>query len=71
MIGVATVGKKAELACARSVERSNAVYDSAGITSKFAADKGRKIYDGGHVFPFSRMIGDSLDWLDRYLGTPN
>jgi dienelactone hydrolase/tRNA A-37 threonylcarbamoyl transferase component Bud32 len=35
-----------------------------------AADKGRKVYDGGHVFPFSRMMGDSLDWLDRYLGVP-
>ena len=36
-----------------------------------AADKGRGLYDGGHVFPFSRMIKDSLDWLDRYLGVPN
>jgi dienelactone hydrolase len=36
-----------------------------------AADKGRGVYDGGHVFPFSRMIKDSLDWLDRYLGVPN
>lgn len=35
-----------------------------------AADKGRGLYDGGHVFPFSRMIKDSLDWLDRYLGVP-
>ena len=26
--------------------------------------------EGGHVFPFSRMIKDSLDWLDRYLGVP-
>jgi eukaryotic-like serine/threonine-protein kinase len=34
------------------------------------ADKKRGLYDGGHVFPFSRMIKDSLDWLDRYLGTP-
>ncbi|MGH9172872.1 MAG: alpha/beta hydrolase family protein, partial [Vicinamibacterales bacterium] len=33
-------------------------------------DKRRGLYDGGHVFPFSRMIKDSLDWLDRYLGTP-
>jgi serine/threonine protein kinase len=24
----------------------------------------------GHVFPFSRMIKDSLDWLDKYLGAP-
>ena len=36
-----------------------------------AADKGRGLYAGGHVFPFSRMIKDSLDWLDKYLGTPN
>jgi len=35
-----------------------------------AADKVRGLYDGGHVFPFSRMIKDSLDWLDRYLGVP-
>jgi dienelactone hydrolase len=34
------------------------------------ADKAHKLYDGGHVFPFSRMIKDSLDWLDKYLGTP-
>jgi eukaryotic-like serine/threonine-protein kinase len=36
-----------------------------------AADKGRGVYEGGHVFPFSRMIKDSLDWLDRYLGVLN
>jgi dienelactone hydrolase len=35
-----------------------------------AAHKQRGLYDGGHVFPFSRMIKDSLDWLDRYLGPP-
>jgi eukaryotic-like serine/threonine-protein kinase len=35
-----------------------------------ATDKERKLYDGGHIFPFSRMIKDSLDWLDRYLGAP-
>lgn len=34
------------------------------------ADKAHKLYDGGHVFPFSRMIKDSLDWLDKYLGVP-
>ena len=34
-------------------------------------DKVRRLYDGGHVFPFSRMIKDTLDWLDRYLGAPN
>jgi dienelactone hydrolase len=35
-----------------------------------AADKKHTIYEGGHVFPFARVIRDSLDWLDRYLGTP-
>jgi dienelactone hydrolase len=35
-----------------------------------AADKHRDVYDGGHIFPFSRMIKDSLDWLDKYLGAP-
>ncbi len=34
------------------------------------AEKQRGLYDGGHVFPFSRMIKDSLDWLDRHLGVP-
>jgi dienelactone hydrolase len=34
------------------------------------ADKRHSIYDGGHVFPFSRIIRDTLDWLDRYLGVP-
>ena len=32
--------------------------------------KQRVVFDGGHVFPFSRMIKDSLDWLDRHLGVP-
>jgi serine/threonine protein kinase/formylglycine-generating enzyme required for sulfatase activity/dienelactone hydrolase len=35
-----------------------------------ASDKAHRLYPGGHIFPFSRMIKDSLDWLDRYLGTP-
>jgi dienelactone hydrolase len=35
-----------------------------------ATDKRHGLYDGGHVFPFSRMIKDSLDWLDKYLGAP-
>jgi formylglycine-generating enzyme required for sulfatase activity/dienelactone hydrolase len=35
-----------------------------------AADKRHIIYDGGHVFPFARIIKDTLDWLDRYLGVP-
>ena len=34
------------------------------------ADKRHSVLDGGHVFPFSRMIKDSLDWLDKYLGAP-
>jgi dienelactone hydrolase len=34
------------------------------------ADKRHTIYDGGHVFPFARIIKDSLEWLDRYLGMP-
>ena len=35
-----------------------------------ASDKAHLLYPGGHIFPFSRMIKDSLDWLDRYLGPP-
>ena len=35
-----------------------------------AADKKHVIYEGGHVFPFARVIKDTLDWLDRYLGVP-
>lgn len=27
-------------------------------------------YPGGHIFPFARIKGDSLDWLDQHLGTP-
>jgi hypothetical protein len=27
-------------------------------------------YSGGHVFPFARIVKDSLDWLDKYLGPP-
>ena len=34
------------------------------------ADKRHVIYDGGHAFPFARIIKDTLDWLDRYLGAP-
>jgi cephalosporin-C deacetylase-like acetyl esterase len=34
------------------------------------ADKHHGIYDGGHVFPFARIITDTLDWLDKYLGVP-
>jgi predicted esterase len=34
------------------------------------ADKRHGIYDGGHVFPFARIIKDTLDWLDKYLGVP-
>jgi dienelactone hydrolase len=35
-----------------------------------AADKRHEVYEGGHVFPFARIIKDTLDWLDRYLGVP-
>ena len=31
-------------------------------------DKRHTLYDGGHVFPFARIMKDTLDWLDRYLG---
>jgi cephalosporin-C deacetylase-like acetyl esterase len=34
------------------------------------ADKRHVLYPGGHVFPFARIMKDSLDFLDRYLGTP-
>jgi dienelactone hydrolase len=34
------------------------------------ADKRHIIYEGGHVFPFARIIKDTLEWLDRYLGVP-
>ena len=34
------------------------------------ADKRHVIYDGGHVFPFARIQKDTLDWFDKYLGTP-
>ena len=34
------------------------------------ADKKHVLYDGGHAFPFARVIKDTLDWLDKYLGTP-
>lgn len=34
------------------------------------ADKRHSIYEGGHVFPFSRIIKETLEWLDRYLGMP-
>jgi eukaryotic-like serine/threonine-protein kinase len=49
-------------------ESQEPLYRSFGTP---AADKARATYPGGHVFPFSRMIKDSLDWLDRYLGVPN
>jgi dipeptidyl aminopeptidase/acylaminoacyl peptidase len=35
-----------------------------------AADKRHVVYEGGHVFPFARIIKDTLDWLDKYLGVP-
>jgi len=33
-----------------------------------AKDKEHVLFDGGHVFPFARIMKDSLDWLDKYLG---
>jgi formylglycine-generating enzyme required for sulfatase activity/dienelactone hydrolase len=35
-----------------------------------APDKKYVVYPGGHVFPFARIIKDTLEWLDRYLGVP-
>ena len=35
-----------------------------------AAHKKWTVYPGGHVFPFARIIKDTLDWLDQYLGVP-
>ena len=37
-----------------------------------AADKRHVVYETGHgPFPRKEMIGDTLDWLDRYLGPVN
>ena len=33
-----------------------------------AQDKKHLLYDGGHIFPFARIMKDTLEWLDRYLG---
>ena len=33
------------------------------------ADKRHVLYDGGHVFPFARVEKDTLEWLDKYLGS--
>jgi eukaryotic-like serine/threonine-protein kinase len=33
------------------------------------ADKKHLLYDGGHIFPFARIMKDSLEWLDQYLGS--
>ncbi len=35
-----------------------------------AAHKQHVIYEGGHVFPFARIMKDTLDWLDKYFGEP-
>jgi pimeloyl-ACP methyl ester carboxylesterase len=35
-----------------------------------AAHKKWTVYPGGHVFPFARIIKDTLDWLDKYLEAP-
>ena len=32
-------------------------------------DKKQVLYDTGHAPPFLPMMRESLDWLDRYLGT--
>jgi formylglycine-generating enzyme required for sulfatase activity/dienelactone hydrolase len=32
------------------------------------ADKRHVLYDGGHVFPFARIMKDTLDWFDHYFG---
>jgi dienelactone hydrolase len=34
------------------------------------ADKRHEKYEGGHAFPFARIIKDTLNWLDKYLGEP-
>ncbi len=34
------------------------------------SDKRHSIFEGGHVFPFARVMKDTLEWLDRYLGVP-
>lgn len=34
------------------------------------SDKRYVSYPGGHVLPFARIVKDSLDWLDKYLGLP-
>jgi hypothetical protein len=26
------------------------------------------VYEGGHFVPRTRLISETLDWLDRYLG---
>src|SRR4029077_16437972 len=34
------------------------------------ADKRYVLFDGGHIFPFTRIQKDTLDWLDMQLGVP-
>ncbi|HZR23454.1 MAG TPA: protein kinase [Vicinamibacterales bacterium] len=34
------------------------------------ADKQHKLFDGGHVFPFARIQGDTIAWFDKYFGAP-
>ena len=31
-------------------------------------DKRHVLFDSGHALPQNEMIGETLDWLDRYLG---
>jgi len=32
-------------------------------------DKRHALPDGGHMVPFNDMVRETLDWLDRYLGS--
>lgn len=34
-----------------------------------AADKRHVVFEGGHFLPRPQMVKESLDWLDRYLGS--
>jgi fermentation-respiration switch protein FrsA (DUF1100 family) len=34
-----------------------------------AADKRHVVYDGGHFVPRPQLISETLDWLDKYLGS--
>ena len=34
-------------------------------------DKRHSVFDTSHYVPRERVIGETLDWLDKYLGPPN